>query len=390
MAKRKLIVVWSNRFRDFDWQRLELNYLQDVCEIIVLDLGNCLNPKLSEKYAGGSKMDCVYQINRIGEYILFLRNFKSMIDDQVVIISDLRSPRPKVLFCSFLLKFTNGIVVWRLTGGAATGTSNQVGLILMKRAPLIYSLLHSFLKMRFIFSRPNLVMTGSSSSELIADKLLPKKIARIRASSDDYSLFLGHQTAFASLADKTKKVVFIDQGFPAFPTDLDRFNDHRLVDSADFYKMLNQFFGFVESSLSCGLEILAHPKHYGFQFSSQFNLRRVVHGNTREEIRISELVVAMTSTAISYAILFDKPMILVTSDQVDRFRFLAMGLNRISLETGSKIFNIDREHTEQELREALVIDHTKRESYKRKYLTSRTDDKPNYQVLLDEVINVVD
>ena len=59
-------------------------------------------------------------------------------------------------------------------------------------------------------------------------------------------------------------------------------------------------------------------------------------------------------------------------------------------ETGARIFNIDREYTEQELREALVIDHAKRESYKRKYLTSRTDNKPNYQVLLDEVINAVD
>ena len=65
-------------------------------------------------------------------------------------------------------------------------------------------------------------------------------------------------------------------------------------------------------------------------------------------------------------------------------------IENFARETGARIFNIDREYTEQELREALVIDHAKRESYKRKYLTSRTDNKPNYQVLLDEVINVVE
>jgi hypothetical protein len=58
-----------------------------------------------------------------------------------------------------------------------------------------------------------------------------------------------------------------------------------------------------------------------------------------------------------------------------------------SLATGATIFNIDREYSEQELREALVIDHGKYESYKQKYLTSRTDGKPNYQVILEEIIN---
>jgi hypothetical protein len=277
-----------------------------------------------------------------------------------------------------------------LTGGAATGTSNRVSLFLLKHAPVVYSIIHSILKIRFVFARPDFVMTGSSNSELIADTLLSKKISRIRASSDDYSISLGHHTPANSFFDNPKNAVFIDQGFPAFSTDLDRFNDHRLVNAIDFYKMLNQFFDFVESRLSCGLEILSHPKHFGFEFSKQFKTRSVAHGKTKEKIRTSELVIAMTSTAISYAILFDKPLILVTSDQVNQFRFLAIGLNRVSLESGAKIFNIDREYTEQELRDALVIDHAKRESYKRKYLTSRTDDKPNYQVLLDEVINVAD
>ncbi len=65
-------------------------------------------------------------------------------------------------------------------------------------------------------------------------------------------------------------------------------------------------------------------------------------------------------------------------------------IENFATETAAKVFNIDREYTGQELRDALVIDHAKRDSYKRKYLTSRTDDKPNYQVLLDEVINAVD
>ncbi|MFM8001246.1 MAG: hypothetical protein ACKPAJ_02365, partial [Actinomycetota bacterium] len=93
--------------------------------------------------------------------------------------------------------------------------------------------------------------------------------------------------------------------------------------------------------------------------------------------------------SISFAVAFDKPLLLVTSDQIQngRDQYTASLIMNISRETGARVFNIDREYSAEELRAAMVIDRAKRESYKRKYLTSRTDDKPNYQVLLDEVIN---
>jgi hypothetical protein len=101
-----------------------------------------------------------------------------------------------------------------------------------------------------------------------------------------------------------------------------------------------------------------------------------------------KLVIATNSTAISFAICYNKPLILVWSDLIEsgvdprKKSFI----ENFATETGARIFNIDREYTQQDLREAMVIDHAKYESYKRKYLTSRTDGKPNYQVLLDEVI----
>jgi len=123
-----------------------------------------------------------------------------------------------------------------------------------------------------------------------------------------------------------------------------------------------------------------------------FQHRETIGGKTAELVANSSFVIATNSTSISYAVAFDKPLILVTSDQIQsgRDQYKASLIANISSETGAKIFNIDREYSEQDLRDALVIDQAKRGSYKRKYLTSRTDDKPNYQVLLDEVINVAD
>ena len=148
----------------------------------------------------------------------------------------------------------------------------------------------------------------------------------------------------------------------------------------------------VDSFTNLILEVAVHPKHIGREHTDLFSSRDILIGNTWSNVAISSLAIATFSTSISFAVCFDKPLILVWSDLIEsgvdarKKSFI----ENFATETGAKIFNIDREYTEQELRDALEIDHAKRKSYKRKYLTSRTDGKPNYQVLLDEVINSVD
>ena len=134
------------------------------------------------------------------------------------------------------------------------------------------------------------------------------------------------------------------------------------------------------------------PQHQhgmnNFFHQPMFGGRSTIGGKTPELVKNASLVIATNSTSISFAVAFAKPLILVTSNQIQngRDQYKASLIANIATETGARIFNIDREYTEQDLREAMVIDHAKYESYKRKYLTSRTDGKPNYQVLLDEVI----
>jgi hypothetical protein len=164
------------------------------------------------------------------------------------------------------------------------------------------------------------------------------------------------------------------------------------IGAKDWYPNLGKFFSFVETTLQYRVDIAIHPKHVGRDHSPLFGNRKCLGGQTAALVAERKLVIATNSTAISFAICFDKPLILVWSD------LIASGVDarkksfieNFATETGARIFNIDREYTEQELRDALVIDHAKRDSYKRKYLTSRTDGKPNYQVLLDEVINAID
>ena len=207
--------------------------------------------------------------------------------------------------------------------------------------------------------------------------------------SFDYSQYL---RGLVEDQSKVNRAVYLDTGIPAFPSDFLLMGQKELLQIDTWYPNLNRFFDFVEKTLGLRVEVAVHPKHIGREHTDLFSSRDILIGNTWSNVAISSLSIATFSTSIIFAVCFDKPLILVWSD------LIASGIDarkksfieNFATETGAKIFNIDREYTEQELRDALVIDHAKRESYKRKYLTSRTDGKPNYQVLLDEVINAVD
>ena len=51
MGKKKLIVIWPYRFRDFDWQRFELEQLSQHVEVHVHELIDALTPEFAAAYA---------------------------------------------------------------------------------------------------------------------------------------------------------------------------------------------------------------------------------------------------------------------------------------------------------------------------------------------------
>ena len=236
---------------------------------------------------------------------------------------------------------------------------------------------------------PDQVVVGGSEEVARMRRDYPRSTLQILANSSDFSNTLRLNEA---VIETQHIAIFLDTGFPGFPRDEIVEKIVEQVSGTDWYPKINQFFKFVELTLATRVDIAMHPKHVGRNHQPMFGSRLTIGGQTPEMVAKCSLVIATNSTSISYAVAFAKPLILVTSDQIQngRDQYKASLIANIAKETGAKIFNIDREYTEQELRDALVIDHAKRESYKRKYLTSRTDGKPNYQVLLDEVINSVD
>ena len=78
-----------------------------------------------------------------------------------------------------------------------------------------------------------------------------------------------------------------------------------------FYGSLNSFFSKVEQHFGCKVVIAAHPS--SVYTNNPFDGRDIIYNKTCELIKDCTAVCMHTSNALSYAILFNKPLALLTN-----------------------------------------------------------------------------
>ncbi len=379
--KQHLIVVWPYRFRDFDWQRFELEFLSEHLEVHVHELIDALTPEFAAAYANQS--DSV-RVTRFSSLKHWCREFKKISKDAIV-FSHLRPVNFQLFLACVQLRMSGAKIVAFSTGGVSF-SSVRVNPDKRDLPEAIKKLLHFVRRNLFRITMPNFVVVGGSEEVKRVRRDFPRSTQIVLANSSDFS------TTIRLMKNETvtsKSAIYLDTGFPGFPRDEIIEKTSETVRPEDWYPDLSRFFETVERSLGLKVSISAHPKHIGRDHQPLFGERETLSGPTAEGVSHCELVIATNSTAISYAIAFFKPLVLVTSDKIqnNRDQYKSSLIQNISTDTGATIFNIDRQYSEQEIKAALVIDHEKYASYKQKYLTSRTDGKPNYQVILEEIIN---
>ena len=354
MAKKKLIVVWPYRFRDFDWQRFELEQLSQHVEVHVHELIDALTPEFAAAYANQSERPEVKRFSSLKDW---RREFKKVSKDSVI-FTHVRPINLKSTLVCLTLRRASQKTIGFLLGGAVVpgGGKHASSTFVISILKIVY---HFFRRNLLAIAMPSFVAVAGTETERRARRDFSRNTKPIQVGSFDYSQFLRIQKSSKLISDSA---VYLDTGFPGFPRDEVLTGHTELISAKDWYPNLGQFFSFVETTLQYKVDVAIHPKHVGRDHSPLFGNRACLGGQTAALVAERKLVIATNSTAISFAICFDKPLILVWSDSIEsgvdarKKSFI----ENFAKETGAKIFNIDREYTEKELREALVIDHAKR------------------------------
>lgn len=136
----------------------------------------------------------------------------------------------------------------------------------------------------------------------------------IWAHAKDYDLYM----EAAAKRHETKDVaVFIDEYLP-YHRDLQAFGNRSPMEAATYYSLLRRLFDRVESELGLRVVIAACPRADYHDKPGLFGDRKIGYFQTADLVASSRLVIAHCSTAINYAVLFRKPVLLTTTRAIFR------------------------------------------------------------------------
>lgn len=171
-------------------------------------------------------------------------------------------------------------------------------------------------------------------------------------------------------------VVFLDQYIPYHNDNI--LNGRKQIDPDKYYNALNNVFSLIEERLGLPVIIAAHPAAKNYVERNPFNGRLFEYNKTAELVKGCKFVVAHFTTAISFVVLGQKKMILLTSDAITATR---PDLNDYILKLGQildlMIINIDQASS-SEL--PVEINRERYDSYKYMYLTNKeSENRTNFE-----------
>lgn len=134
----------------------------------------------------------------------------------------------------------------------------------------------------------------------------------IRCHSFDYDIFLMRRFAPPPI-DVERYVVFIDEGVP-YHREYELLGIPRPIEVDAYYSCLRRFIDDIERKYGWPVVIAESPRYRYSENCTHFGGRRIVRGDTCNLIRGAQFVITHASTAVSYAVMHDKPILFTSYD----------------------------------------------------------------------------
>lgn len=229
------------------------------------------------------------------------------------------------------------------------------------------------------------LVSGMDALKFAPCVYISSKTTVINAHSMDYDRYLEMDLSKpADLDMHIKYCVFLDEYYPFHP-------DYILAgvkppcSENKYYHALNRFFDYIEKKFNLSVIIAAHPKANYNLHPNAFPNRVVIYGKTNYLVRDAELVIMHDSTAINFSILFKKPILFITTDELKE----TANLNNEYISEFAEYFgqipiNIDEDYSS--LCAIPNIDKELYDKYKNDYIKMKnTPEKKIWDIFIDEI-----
>lgn len=198
----------------------------------------------------------------------------------------------------------------------------------------------------------------------------------------DYDLYLKERNRETEKA-ASNIAVFLDEYLP-FHSDYIHQNILPPTSPEEYYPLLCDYFDFLEKEYNLKVVIAAHPRAKYDEHPDFYGGREVIQYRTVELVRNSAFVILHASTAINFAILFNKPCVFVTTNKLQDS---SMGpyINKLASLLGNRPICLDEEW-DGKVGSQLYVNHKAYLDYRHNYIKKEgTEDSPFWQIFADAV-----
>jgi len=178
-----------------------------------------------------------------------------------------------------------------------------------------------------------------------------------------------------------KYVVFLDQNL-LHHTDFIREKVKLNIQKDKYYEQLNTLFEKIENQFGFRVVIAAHPRANIDEYHVLFKNRDIIHGNTVTLVRDCQFCITHYSTAVNFAVIYNKPILFVTSNQlttqdIDKYiQLFSNILNQIKINLSASY----------ELPEVFDVNKESFQNYKLKYIKKNNIEMTTWEIFYEQYL----
>jgi len=414
MNKNLFIVIYPYKFTEFLWNLFELDELSRFTEVQVWDISKILNPGFANSIEAQSF--CRKEVVQIESISALLSQFHSFVkqnkESNICILNEVSKNSPVGLLVELILglyvKSTDAKVFDQFIGGVPILYPGEIAA--QRSEAQAFGLYRKIIRLiKYSTNFKDIAFKVSAYTSTLIGKLIPTTLTHrfvagtawhdfaLKSLTSDTKIIFGHSYDYSSYvtaaampfveSDKGRKsAVLLDSAGPLFNGDA-ALNKRTLFLTSDvWYPALCKFFDFLERKTGAIVEIAGHYKSNHISPAPCFDNRIVKYGLTREMVQQSEYVITRCSTAVSYAVLYRKPVVFIYSAQLSHDKQAMLDINGMAETLGAVPVNID--DYPDDITSYLKVDEAKYAAYESELLTSDPLGRPNFRIILEDIMGI--
>jgi hypothetical protein len=237
-----------------------------------------------------------------------------------------------------------------------------------------YAIRHRFA--RWFTPPPRTVVIAGSDAEQAGSEEV------VSGHTYDYDRYL--EAATATRLIDGPYVVFVDVDLATHP-DIQLLGVDAAVTPGRYYAAMRRFFGLIEEVAGMPVVIAAHPRSRFTSTDHPFGARAFLVGSTAVLVRDSSFVLDQTSTALSLAVLWRRPVILVTTEEMSESEALPHLVARREL-LGVPLLDADTADRDQVAAGlAATVQEERYAEYVRRFVKAGGEDRPTAEIVAEVV-----